>query len=57
MWLLPYSQGPEVTATRDVSTNIPITQIPSVMRALGFYPSEQEVNVTCYITHVSQLLD
>lgn len=37
------SQGPEVTATRSVSTKIPITQIPNVMRALGFYPSEQEV--------------
>lgn len=33
-------------ATRNVSTKIPITQIPNVMRALGFYPSEQEVNQT-----------
>lgn len=28
---------------RHVSTTIPLSEIPSVMRAMGFYPSEQEV--------------
>ena len=37
------SQGPDTMATREVSTHIPIEQIPCVMRAIGFYPSEQEV--------------
>lgn len=28
---------------RQVSTHIPLEEIPSVMRAIGFYPSEEEV--------------
>ena len=28
---------------RKVSTTIPVSEVPFVMRALGFYPSEQEV--------------
>lgn len=38
-----YSQGPDVTSTREVSLTIPIEEIANVMRAIGFYPSEQEV--------------
>ena len=30
-------------ATRQVSTQIPLSEIPFVMRALGHYPSEQEI--------------
>ena len=30
--------------TRDVSTKISLSEVPFVMRAMGFYPSEQEVN-------------
>lgn len=37
------SQGLDTTETREVSTVIPLDQIPFLMRALGFYPSEQEV--------------
>lgn len=37
------SQGPDVTSVRNVSTKIEIEEIPYVMRALGFYPSELEV--------------
>ena len=29
---------------RDVSVKIPLSEVPFVMRAMGFYPSEQEVN-------------
>lgn len=28
---------------REVSTKIPLSEVPFVMRAMGFYPSEQEV--------------
>ena len=28
---------------RDVSVRIPLSEVPFVMRAMGFYPSEQEV--------------
>ena len=30
--------------TRKVSTHIPLTEVPFVMRAMGFYPSEKEVS-------------
>ncbi|ELU01761.1 hypothetical protein CAPTEDRAFT_143966 [Capitella teleta] len=29
--------------TRKVASSIPVTEIPYVMRAMGFYPSEQEI--------------
>eukprot|EP00057_Strongylocentrotus_purpuratus_P009036 XP_011663510.1 PREDICTED: WD repeat-containing protein 66 [Strongylocentrotus purpuratus] len=37
------SQGVDTTDTRQVSTLIPLSEIPFVMRAMGHYPSEQEV--------------
>ncbi|XP_039260288.2 cilia- and flagella-associated protein 251-like [Styela clava] len=37
------SQSIDTTESREVSTVIPLDQIPFVMRALGFYPSEQEI--------------
>jgi len=40
-----HSQGPDAMDTREVSTTVPIEQIPYIMRAIGFYPSEQEVRV------------
>lgn len=40
------SQGPDVTSIRNVSATIKIEEIPYVMRALGFYPSELEVGLT-----------
>lgn len=42
-FLTPCSQGPDSMNTREVSTTVPIDQIPYIMRAIGFYPSEQEV--------------
>ena len=30
---------------RNVSTTIALSEVPYVMRAMGFYPSEQEVNL------------
>ena len=40
-----YSQGRDVTSTREVSLTIPTEEIPYVMRAIGFYPSEKEVYI------------
>ncbi|XP_076820572.1 cilia- and flagella-associated protein 251-like [Clavelina lepadiformis] len=37
------SQGINTTEEREVSTVVPLDQVPFLMRALGFYPSEQEV--------------
>lgn len=38
-----FSQGVDTTDTRQVSTKVPLGQVPYIMRALGFYPTEQEV--------------
>ncbi|KAM8993162.1 cilia- and flagella-associated protein 251 [Ara ararauna] len=38
-----HSQGIDTLETRQVSTHIPLEEIPSVMRAMGFYPSEEEI--------------
>ncbi|NXA93805.1 CF251 protein, partial [Melanocharis versteri] len=35
-------QGIKTLENRQVSTHIPVEEIPSVMRAIGFYPSEEE---------------
>ncbi|NXJ95248.1 CF251 protein, partial [Corythaixoides concolor] len=37
------SHGIDTLETRQVSTHIPLEEIPSVMRAMGFYPSEEEI--------------
>ncbi|NWU75357.1 CF251 protein, partial [Onychorhynchus coronatus] len=37
------SQGTNTLENRQVSTHIPLEEIPSVMRAIGFYPSEEEI--------------
>ncbi|NXF04149.1 CF251 protein, partial [Smithornis capensis] len=36
-------QGIDTMETREVSTYIPLEEIPSVMRSIGFYPSEEEI--------------
>ncbi|XP_059920515.1 cilia- and flagella-associated protein 251 [Gadus macrocephalus] len=36
-------QGIDSMAPRQVSTSIPLTEVPFLMRALGFFPSEQEL--------------
>ncbi|XP_075034087.1 cilia- and flagella-associated protein 251 isoform X2 [Mixophyes fleayi] len=37
------NQGIDTMETRQVSTNIPLKEVPFIMRALGYYPTEQEV--------------
>lgn len=39
-----HSHGIDMLETRQVSTYIPLEEIPSLMRAMGFYPSEEEVS-------------
>ncbi|XP_032233978.2 cilia- and flagella-associated protein 251 [Nematostella vectensis] len=36
-------QGVDTTDTRKTSVKVPLNQVPYIMRALGFYPSEQEI--------------
>ena len=42
------SQGIGIMATRHVSEKIPISEVPFIMRALGYYPTEQEVSNMSY---------
>ena len=37
------SQGVKTRGMRQVDTTVPVEQVPDLMRALGFYPSEQDV--------------
>jgi WD40 repeat protein/Ca2+-binding EF-hand superfamily protein len=37
------AQGEETTAKRKIEGEIPFGQVPNLMRALGFYPSQKEV--------------
>ena len=37
------SQGVDTMGRRQVSRSIPLEEIPNVMRAMGFYPSEREI--------------
>ena len=37
------TQGEDAMETRAITGNIPVGEIPSLMRAVGFYPSEEEV--------------
>jgi Ca2+-binding EF-hand superfamily protein len=38
------SQGVKTQGVRQVSTTVPVDQVPDLMRALGFYPSEQDID-------------
>jgi WD40 repeat protein len=38
------TQGEDAMETRAITGKIPVGEIPSLMRAVGFYPSEAEVN-------------
>jgi Ca2+-binding EF-hand superfamily protein len=41
------SQGEDAVEERDVPGEIPLGEIPNIMRALGFYPTELEVQNMC----------
>jgi Ca2+-binding EF-hand superfamily protein len=38
------AQGEETTAKRKIVGTIPFTQVPHLMRALGYYPSDKEIS-------------
>ncbi|KFQ24606.1 WD repeat-containing protein 66, partial [Mesitornis unicolor] len=40
-----HSYGIDMLDTRQLSTHIPLEEMPSLMRAMGFYPSEEEVEM------------
>lgn len=42
------TQGEQSTKKRPVTGRVPLTEIPNVMRALGHYPTKEEVNRMCY---------
>ncbi|OQR88865.1 hypothetical protein THRCLA_10058 [Thraustotheca clavata] len=41
------TQGEASTAARNITQEIPLNEIPHVMRALGFYPTELEIQHMC----------
>lgn len=48
-------QGIDSMDTRKTSLTIPITEIPFVMRAIGYYPTDEEVvfeNICIILTHL-----
>lgn len=40
-------QGENATGSREITSQIPLREIPNVMRALGFYPTDQEIQHMC----------
>lgn len=41
------AQGEDVTQKRHVTGSVPLGEIPNLMRALGYYPTEHEVAAMC----------
>ncbi|XP_021268976.1 cilia- and flagella-associated protein 251 isoform X2 [Numida meleagris] len=51
------SHGIDTLETRQVSVHIPLEEIPSVMRAMGFYPSEEEIEEMINEVKFSEYVD
>eukprot|EP00076_Gallus_gallus_P045911 XP_025011449.1 cilia- and flagella-associated protein 251 [Gallus gallus] len=52
-----HSHGIDMLETRQVSTYIPLEEIPSLMRAMGFYPSEEEIEEMLNEVKFSEYVD
>ncbi|NXS53171.1 CF251 protein, partial [Brachypteracias leptosomus] len=52
-----HSQGIDTPEPRQVSTHIPLEEIPSVMRAMGFYPSEEKIEEMINEVKFSKFVD
>ncbi|KAH0625607.1 hypothetical protein JD844_015192 [Phrynosoma platyrhinos] len=50
-------QGINTMAPRQVSTHIPLEQIPFVMRAMGFYPTEEQIESMLNEVKFSEFLE
>ncbi|KAL4701221.1 hypothetical protein H8959_015225 [Pygathrix nigripes] len=48
------SQGIDTMETRKVSEYICLSEIPFVMRAIGFYPSEEKTQCSCWLRTLEQ---
>jgi hypothetical protein len=48
-------QGEQVTAARQVSTTIPIDDIPYLMQAMGYYPTIEEISTMMDEIRLSKL--
>ncbi|XP_068767607.1 cilia- and flagella-associated protein 251, partial [Struthio camelus] len=51
------SHGIDTMETRQVSTHIPLEEIPFVMRAMGFYPSEEKIEEMMNEVKFSEYVD
>ena len=50
-------QGENTTATRMVSEKVATNQIPNLMRAIGYYPSNEEVRILYFIKKFPWIID
>jgi Ca2+-binding EF-hand superfamily protein len=41
--IVPTSQGEDAATTRLISDTVDIAEVPSIMQAMGFYPTEREI--------------
>ncbi|NXA37322.1 CF251 protein, partial [Eudromia elegans] len=51
------SHGIDTMETRQVSTHIPLEEVPFVMRAMGFYPSEEKIEEMLNEVKFSEYVD
>ncbi|XP_054248891.1 cilia- and flagella-associated protein 251 [Indicator indicator] len=51
------NHGVNTLETREVSTHIPLEEMPSVMRAMGFYPSEEKIEEMINEVKFSEYVD
>ena len=48
-----FSQDINAIGVREVTTTIPLTEVPFIMRALGYFPTEQEVIMSMFVSAVN----
>lgn len=52
-----YSQGEDNTNVRSFENEVKIDQVPALMRALGYYPSEMEIEALMYEIRYDNVLE